>query len=1742
MPRSTPSATRSRHAYGPRPGASVADGLLTRTDPTGARLLERALRSLTGSAFLLPRLGGVWLWGEEIVVEVADPPAGPPPGHWRAGDDPRRWFLGREGARAYEDGDLAADTAAHAHVVAVGRDGDLRLLLNLDAGTGLGAVTGPARLRGTLLEAVAAELATTEWSSRVRITCVGTGHEAGSLFPDRVDVLPDLAALFASPAAATAWADGGSGRPDPAAVLTGWAPRPEDPAATTDVILIGTEPSPEEARRLARLAARCGRTGPRILVGTHLPDLPGAGYAVDLDQDGRVTAPLLGVGAAPRSAPPGRARPVPKPRVERPPSWSAVSRAPGPARPAAGIGRWRLTAVLPGGAEQDVVLEVGDAVRVSVVAERLLARLDRRRAETESLDRRRTATDLFTSEGERLAPDLPLARVPLYDGCRVFLGAPPTGAFTPELDAEKFARFSDLYVSPAQAGTLAFDRQAATGGAAAEPEGAAAEREDAAGVRTPAAPPARRNPVRSLYRRVVRGREPTVVSGGEPSPDRAAITWYFGGPKNLPGAVFGPKTLLWERDSGHLDSLRALLFHVGQGNGSTHFLTIAPDGLGLVGDRRVARGLAGWIVAQLAFLHSPSDVAVRVLTDESGRDAWQFARWLPPDGLMARGGPRPRISREPAGHLRQLDEAALIIHERLRREREAVLPADHTALVIVLDDPAALNAAPWAAETLRAGRDVGVCVIHVAEDERKLFNPHGPRFVAGAEGFWTYQREREPDVGSPRCTPDTMPPAQLDALARLVAPLRAAPADPEAPPAEHLLDLLDLDPPTAERIADRWQGTPRSAAAVLGGSAGRPLVLDLLADGPHALMAGTAGSGTEELLCAWLASLAVANRPDELNLLFVHHDGGEAFAPVAGLPHTVGVHTALDPYAAARGLTALTAEVRRRRKLMKEAGARDFEQYTVIRSSGAELPALARLVLVVCDLAHLREDVPEFVPGLIDAIRRGPGLGIHVILATRRPSDALTPDELAFAPLRIVLRLADPADSELLIGTPAAARLPRGEPRLAYVRRASGALDLVRRAHLEEPSEEPAAAGHDTLSIRLTDWTGATEPRADRASGGGATGGDPFAALVDATARAAETLDTPPAPHVPWPPPLPPSVRLTETAAGQDTPWPVRPRPGARTPVVFGLRDAPGAQGFEQAAWDLRHDGPLLVPGDAGSGRTQLLLTLAAAVAEQYGVEDVHLYAIDSAGALAGLTELDHCGAVVTLDETERMRRLVDKLVDTVRSRQELFARTGVRTLHEYRRERGAGNPPPYLVLLLDGWREFRDWAVRTANDSCLRDLFRLLRDTRTGICPVVTGGEEVFDIQRGFADATTLVLRQAGPAGYERAGLAAHRLPPFAGPGRALFAGSGVEVQIALPDRIQETANAARQRNAGVPLVRRPFRIQSSALAADRFSLGPEGRPVGREDVFAWLDRNLRDGTPAALLGPRRAGKSWIVKALQERMRSDGVGNVQKVVTLANRAPGGTQDELAVRLVPSLAGADRPADELMDRAAQGSGSSRLVLLLDEVGRLTGYEPTAVSWLRDLGQAGAWLVYCGTYKDWSDALHHALAAPGSSFGNDVNHFSLGPLAEAHAREFLVGTAENESVAIPPATADRILRDVGPWPFYLQVVGDALVRAARAGNTLALDDPGELGSLIERELLVNKADVFRSRWSEIPPAGRQALLDARGAPQPRALTAAQGRQLRDVGLLLAKDKWLPDRPFFDWIDLAHQELADAEEQR
>ncbi|GAA1986058.1 hypothetical protein GCM10009777_20140 [Microbacterium pumilum] len=251
-----------------------------------------------------------------------------------------------------------------------------------------------------------------------------------------------------------------------------------------------------------------------------------------------------------------------------------------------------------------------------------------------------------------------------------------------------------------------------------------------------------------------------------------------------------------------------------------------------------------------------------------------------------------------------------------------------------------------------------------------------------------------------------------------------------------------------------------SLAAVIGSGGGEPVVVDLVADGPHAVVAGVTGSGKSELLITWILALCATHSTREVSFLLADFKGGTAFDALGAVPHVTGVITDLDGAGARRAIESLRAEVRWREATIAGAGARD------ILDPRVDLP---RLVVVVDEFAALLGDHPELHAVFSDVAARGRALGVHLVLGTQRVSGVIRDSLLANCPLRMSLRVTDSADSRAVVGTDDAANLPgdtagRG---LALLRRGGDRAPLQVRIALSQPADiEAVVAGADGPSPR----------------------------------------------------------------------------------------------------------------------------------------------------------------------------------------------------------------------------------------------------------------------------------------------------------------------------------------------------------------------------------------------------------------------------------------------------------------------------------------------------------------------------------------------------------------------------------------------------------------------------------------------------------------------------------------------------
>ncbi|MFC5027975.1 BTAD domain-containing putative transcriptional regulator [Streptomyces sp. DSM 41987] len=277
------------------PEADAADALRIGADADTVAFLDRALRALSArlasDGGKLPTVYAAWLTDEALHLQLAWP-EGQPPAPWRLGQDQTFWRLDRADLPA--DADVSA-SAPYPGLAALGTLDGARLMLNLEAVPGIVSLTGARADREAVLASVAAELATNGWSDRMTVTLVGFAEDLTALAPARIRHLADVPEVIETMAAETAQRSAALRTAGQDNVLTGRTGSAQHTQRSPHLVLIATEPTEEEADRLAELAADSGRLGIGYLVASARDDLPGAAWALEVTSAGRLLAPLLGL-------------------------------------------------------------------------------------------------------------------------------------------------------------------------------------------------------------------------------------------------------------------------------------------------------------------------------------------------------------------------------------------------------------------------------------------------------------------------------------------------------------------------------------------------------------------------------------------------------------------------------------------------------------------------------------------------------------------------------------------------------------------------------------------------------------------------------------------------------------------------------------------------------------------------------------------------------------------------------------------------------------------------------------------------------------------------------------------------------------------------------------------------------------------------------------------------------------------------------------------------------------------------------------------------------------------------------------------------------------------------------------------------------------------------------------------------------------------------------------------------------
>lgn len=251
-----------------------------------------------------------------------------------------------------------------------------------------------------------------------------------------------------------------------------------------------------------------------------------------------------------------------------------------------------------------------------------------------------------------------------------------------------------------------------------------------------------------------------------------------------------------------------------------------------------------------------------------------------------------------------------------------------------------------------------------------------------------------------------------------------------------------------------WQAIVRSwlqSQATLGPESDESVTLGMRDDGesfkvslplqgPHAMIAGTTGSGKSAMLQCWCLAMAMHMPPERLNLMLLDFKGGAGLHALEKLPHTVGCVSDLHLRHAERALRGLEDELRRREALVARWRLTDVMEL-------ANPPA--RMVVVIDEANALCQQIPDAMTRLSRLASLGRSLAINLIVCSQNPVSQLSGDIKANMAVRICLRVQDTLQSLEMIGLPDASHISPKSPGVGIFAD-GGSVTTFRSAHVDD--------------------------------------------------------------------------------------------------------------------------------------------------------------------------------------------------------------------------------------------------------------------------------------------------------------------------------------------------------------------------------------------------------------------------------------------------------------------------------------------------------------------------------------------------------------------------------------------------------------------------------------------------------------------------------------------------------------------
>lgn len=688
--------------------------------------------------------------------------------------------------------------------------------------------------------------------------------------------------------------------------------------------------------------------------------------------------------------------------------------------------------------------------------------------------------------------------------------------------------------------------------------------------------------------------------------------------------------------------------------------------LGIVGDKEHAHELLKLMVAELTCFHSYHDLQFIAIYDKRYEEDFEWMNWYPHfkiEAINAYGSiSSERVRDQVMGSICQI-----LKDRQIKQEESKQDPLFVPHFVFIIDDPKLIMDHAIMEYLDKKETNLGISIIYTTQMQANLPEYIGTVLQIDNREQATLILDQKAAVHK-QLKLNHIGAVDMEAIARDLSVLvHEQGMVSSIPESITFFELYQIEHPEELKVRSRWQqsNSHKSLAVPLGVRAVDDIVnlnLHEKAHGPHGLVAGTTGSGKSEIVQSYILSLAVNFHPHEVGFLLIDYKGGGMASLFKNLPHLLGTITNLDGSESMRALASIKSELARRQRIFNEYEVNHINGYNQLFKNGTATEPMPHLFLISDEFAELKKEQPDFMKELVSAARIGRSLGVHLILATQKPSGVVDDQIWTNSKFKLALKVQNEADSKEMLKTPDAANIV--QPGRAYLQVGNNEIyELFQSAWsgASYSSEQEAEEVDDRVylineigqgELINQDLSGKTESNQIKKT--------QLDVTIDHVRMVYDSEEQIPVKR-PWIPSLLRQIEAPCLIA------PARQDGDLDLNLSFGMIDIPEEQSQCEYQLNLQKEGNVLMVASSGFGKSVMLTTALLSLAAKNPVEKVNFYILDFGNsALIPLNQLPHTSEYITADHEELLFKFQELMNKEVTRRKKLFAGAMVQNFEVY--------------------------------------------------------------------------------------------------------------------------------------------------------------------------------------------------------------------------------------------------------------------------------------------------------------------------------------------------------------------------------------------------------------------------------------------------------------------------------------------